>query len=64
MELNYFTVRHELPRTILFAAVLLFQTDPDQEQADISGSGFFVLLHIPWSPHTVNEMWKGQVMWN
>lgn len=63
MEQNYVTIRHELPRTIT-AAVLLFQPDPDQEQPDLSGSGFFVLLHIPSSPHTVNEMWKGQIMWS
>lgn len=46
MKQNYFTVRHELPRT----AVLLFQTDPDQEQAGLSGSRFLMLLHVPWSP--------------
>lgn len=63
MEQNYFTIRHELPRAVIFAAVLLFQTDPDQEQADLFGPGFFVLLHIPWSP-PVNEMWKGQIMWS
>lgn len=63
MEQRYFTVRHELPRTVLSAAVLLFQTDPDEEQADLSGPGFFVLLHIPWSPHTAREMRKGQIMW-